>query len=111
MSYSNPMDSIIRKLATKSTHKLYHHVVIATRGGAIIATGVNHNNTHAEVSCLNQIWPNRRKGLKIWSFRLRRDGKMGMAKPCTECQEFLRENGVKMVHYTDGSGQIQTMRL
>lgn len=101
---------MVQKMAPKSTHKLYHHVVIATRGGSIAAIGVNHNNTHAEVACLNQIWPNKRKGLKIWSYRLRRDGQMGMAKPCTECQEYLRENGIKVVYYTNRNGQIERMR-
>lgn len=104
------MDRLVTRLASRSNHR-NRHVVIVERGGAIVATGVNHDLVHAEVAALNKIWPNRRKDVTIWSFRLRRDGKLGMAKPCAKCQEFLRQNGVKNVYYTNPWGQMERMKI
>ena len=105
------MESIIEKLAAKSDHKQHHHVVVLMRGGATVATGYNHGLIHAEDSALRRVWPDQRKGLKAWSFRLRRDGKLGMAKPCVKCQKLLRDSGIKVVYYSNGDGQMETMKL
>ena len=102
---------LIQRWASKSNHKQHHHVVIVERGGAVVAVGYNHDETHAEVAALGKVWPNKRKGLRIWSFRLRRDGQLGMAKPCKKCQQFLRENGVKVVYYSGPDGKMERMKL
>ena len=96
---------------TKARHKAHKHAVMVTRGGAIVSFGTNHDEVHAEVAALKQLWPSERRGTKIVSIRLRRSGTLGMAKPCPECQEFMRQNGVKSVMYTNRQGDWETMRL
>jgi cytidine deaminase len=84
---------------------------MVTRGGAVVAFGTNHDETHAEVAALNNLWPDQRPGTRVISIRLRRSGTLGMAKPCPECQEFMRNNGVKSVMYTNRDGDWETMKL
>jgi len=53
---------------------------------------------HSEVSVINVI-------------RFKKDGEITMAKPCIHCQKFLKERGVRKVHYTNWDGKWETMRL
>jgi deoxycytidylate deaminase len=71
----------------------------------------NFNDHHAEVNALQQLWPSKRVGTKVYSFRWRRDGTLGMAKPCPKCEKYMRDNGVKIVFYSDNTGQIKKMKL
>ena len=105
------MQKMARHLATKAKHKCYKHAAIVVRGGAIVATGVNHDELHAEVVALKKLWPSERRGTKVYSLRLRRSDTLGMAKPCAECEAFMRENGVKLVFYTDREGKWAKMKL
>lgn len=104
-------ESLAKQLCSKSNHKSYHHGVVCVSGGAIVAMGHNYNHIHAEVNALKKIWPSERKGIKVYSFRFSKGGKFAMAKPCSRCEAFLRENGVKTVYYTDGAGDMKRMKL
>jgi pyrimidine deaminase RibD-like protein len=106
-----PMRKLINDLVSKSGHHQHRHAVIVMKGGAIIATGYNHGTVHAEIHALSRIWPNKRKGCKIYSIRIRKDGNFGMAKPCPPCEAYLIEHGIKKVYYTTNDGGIATMRL
>ncbi len=99
------------KAAKAAKHVYAYHGVIVARGGAILATGVNHHDRHAEVVALSKLWPSNRRGTTIISVRVRKTGTIGMAKPCAACEAFLRENGVKKVIYSDANGQMHTMKL
>lgn len=101
---------LIEKLASKSTHRC-HHVAIVERGGAILSLGYNHDGIHAEHVALNKLWVSERNGVRVWSLRLMRNGTFGMAKPCINCERYLRENGVRAVVYTDVHGQLTKMQL
>jgi pyrimidine deaminase RibD-like protein len=101
----------LKRKAQCSRHKQHHHVAVLTRGGAVVAIGYNHEETHAEAMALGKVWPNRRRGLVLWSFRLTKAGKLAMAMPCPKCQEMLIEAGVKTVRYSDSDGSIKTMKL
>lgn len=97
---------IALRVARKSDHKLFKHVAIVVRGGAIVAVGYNHATTHAEVAALNKLWPSERRGTRVWSMRMNRSGHFRMARPCPNCMRYLKESGVKMVYYTDRVGDI-----
>lgn len=96
---------------TKSTHHQHRHAAFVIVGGKIQSIGYNCGTTHAEVKALSQLWPNKRQGVKVYSFRWRKDGTLGNAKPCSECEKFLVANGVKVVYYSDADGDIQKMKL
>lgn len=99
------------RLSEKARHKCHRHAALVYRGGNLVAQGVNHDEVHAEVQALKKLWPDHRRGTTVLSVRMTRGGKLGMAKPCPECEEYMREAGVKKVVYSDDNGQMQTMRL
>lgn len=99
------------KLFHKARHKAHRHAVIVYRGSNIISTGVNHDEIHAEVSALRRLWPSERKGTKVVSLRMTRGGRLGMAKPCPECEAYMRREGVKLVLYSNEQGQMERMKL
>ena len=103
--------SLAMKLCGKSNHKQHYHSAIVVYGGAIVATGHNFNNIHAEVNALKKLWPDHRKGVKVYSFRFSKSGTWRMAKPCLKCEQYLRENGVRTVYYTTETGDMKRMKL
>lgn len=105
------MFNVALKLCAKSGHHQHHHAAIVVSGGAIVAMGYNHGDTHAEVHALSKLWPNKRKNVKVYSMRFRKNGTWAMAKPCKNCENFLRDNGVKTVYYTDEAGLMVKMKL
>jgi hypothetical protein len=102
---------LVKLARSKARHKAHKHAVLITRGGAIVAFGTNHDEVHAEVAALNTLWPDQRPGTRAISIRLRRSGTLGMAKPCLECQEYMRKHGVKSVMYTDRDGEWSHLKL
>jgi len=101
-----------RKLsATRSQHKYAFHSVIVQRGGATVATGYNHGEIHAEVNALGKLWPDHREGTKLWSIRVTPGGKLASAKPCNNCETYLRKYGVKLVIYSNAEGTLTRMKL
>ena len=99
------------RLTQKSRHKQHHHAAFVVAGGKIQSVGYNVGKTHAEVKALKQLWPNKRKGTKVYSMRWTKGGKWGMSKPCPRCEAYMREAGVKVVYYVDLDGQMQRIRL
>lgn len=99
------------KLCQKSHHHQHHHGAIVVAGGAIKAVGYNHGQIHAEIHALKKLWPSERKNVKLYSLRFSKGGKWAMAKPCANCEKFLREAGVKVVYYTTESGNMEKMKL
>ncbi len=111
------MLDIALKMTAFSQHTYARHGVVVTRGGAIIAKGYNHKNRHAERVALDKLWggqgrnQNQRNGVVVWSIRLTPGGKLASAKPCDECEKFMRANGVKLVFYSNSLGEIVRMKL
>lgn len=103
-------DSFIRKLAAKSVLQ-HKHAVVVEKGGAILSCGYNVGWNHAEKKALGKLWPDKRRGVTVWSLRVSNSGRFLMAKPCPRCEEYLRANGVKEVLYSTSDGSITRMRL
>jgi deoxycytidylate deaminase len=101
----------IRRLIKKSNHKQHKHAVLIYRGGALVATGYNHEDIHAEQVALGKLWPDHRVGTRVVSIRMRKNGELGMAKPCPKCEAMLREAGVKSVMFSNYDGQMEKMSL
>lgn len=99
------------KLSEKARHKAHRHAALVYKSGALVSQGVNHDEVHAEVGALKKLWPSERKDTTVVSVRMTRGGRLGIAKPCPECERYMKENGVKKVIYSDEDGQMVTMRL
>lgn len=92
------------KLCSKSLHKQHFHCAIITCGGAVVATGYNHKFLHAEMDALGKLKPSQsRKKLTLYSFRWRKSGTWGNARPCLKCLPWLQ--GFK-VYFTNEQGEI-----
>jgi deoxycytidylate deaminase len=111
MANKKDFGSLARKLASKAKHGFAYHAVIIVRGGAVIATGYNHGECHAEINAMSKIWPNKRAGVKVWSVRITPGGRYGMALPCKWCMEFLIECGAKVVYYSTPEQKIESIKL
>jgi len=71
--------------------------------------GIMGYHVHAEMDLLRKI-----EGTGITEISVARFSKKGlptMAKPCRYCQGFLRESGIKKVHYTNWSGEWELMKF
>ena len=100
-----------KKVCQKSDNIQHFHSAFVVVGGRIQAIGYNVGDTHAEIKALQQLWPSKRRGVKVYSLRFRKGGTWGMAKPCPACEAYMKTNGVKTVFYTDRDGQLVKMKL
>jgi deoxycytidylate deaminase len=103
------MLSLAMKLCLKSRHKDHYHACILTIGGAIFETGFNLEKLHAERNALMKLRPEQRKKATLYSFRFKKSGGWGMAKPCPECQKLIKESGIKKVYYTGVTGELERL--
>lgn len=108
-------------IASLSTQRHKHGAVIV-KGGNVISVGVNrHKNNpaifgdtaqasllrrssvHAEVAAIKAASSGGRvnlSGAVIYVARVNNSGEQMMSKPCDDCQQRLREAGIKKVYYT-----------
>lgn len=104
----NHMDffSICHRLASKSHHSRFHHgSVVVHRRSAIIGRGYNRQNSHAEVNAVKSIdkyylYDN----LAVYVCRVNSQGGFMNSKPCSRCMEFMKDNGVRRVYFSDSNG-------
>lgn len=94
----------LHRLAAQAQHTWAFHAVIVKKGGAVLASGYNHEFIHAETNALNKLWPSKRAGTTVWSVRINRSGSLANGKPCANCEAYLRENKVKAVMYSTPEG-------
>lgn len=116
-----------KAMAEMSDFKKYHVGCIAVYCHKIISSGCNLNRTnpnqkrlnayrfaedtphtiHAEVSCLLPLI-NRRdidfSRVKLYIWRCRADGSLGIARPCKSCMHLIKELGIKNIYYTNEGG-------
>lgn len=121
---------IAKEISLSSKYPRIHIGAIAVYHNAVIAKGMNdfksnptqmqynkyrkikapiHNNVHAEINMLNKI-----KYLdidfskvKIYIYREDLNNHIAMSKPCKACMAYIRQLGIKEIHYTinDGYGE------
>ena len=103
--------NLAKKLCKQSGHHQHHHAVIVVVGGAIKAVGYNHSVKHAEVAALSKMWPSERKKAMVLSYRMGHRGQFAMAKPCSNCEKFLKSNGIRKVWFTNNDGVLEYMKL
>ena len=64
---------------------------------------------HAEMALLNKVPVGSISEVHV--IRFTKNGSITMAKPCEHCQKYLKEYGIKKVHYTNWDGLWSRMRL
>jgi deoxycytidylate deaminase len=93
----------------------YQLCALVVKRNRVISVGYNNPKTHplantkmkqlhAEMDAIIGCTKAELDGAEIVVVRARRDGKVGMAKPCRVCDDFIRRVGLRRVYYTvDGS--------
>lgn len=66
---------------------------------------------HAEQAALLKLDWTKLKGYSILVYRVNRNGKLGMARPCEMCQKLLSYVGIKNVYYTTNTGEIKFEKM
>lgn len=113
------MMDVSLKQASKSTFK-YKVGAVITRNGRIISVGTNRTNRyskyignkfrkcndslHAEADAIMKLLKEsklaRLAGADIHVSRIKKDGTVGMAKPCLHCSALIEAVGIRRVYYT-----------
>lgn len=104
-------DKRVRALAKKSDHKWAHHVAVITSGRTIVAVGYNKGEIHAEQMAVRKMRFLGLEGTRLYSLRIRRDGRMGASRPCTDCEKIIRESGIKVIFYSGYDGGQERLIL
>ena len=111
----------------------YHLCAIIVKGGKVLSVGYNKQatnsfvehftdrvrgmrdyclSTHAEMDAvLKARSKTDLRGSKIYVARVRRNGELGMARPCSICQTVLHSYGVKRAYYTISDNEYGVMHV
>ena len=103
----NHMDYFMmcHSLASKSEHRSHHGSIVLHRRSRIVGRGCNQNRIHAEVSCVKNIPKYYNYGnLVVYVCRVNPRGGFMNSRPCEKCMEFMKENGVSKVYFSDEVG-------
>jgi deoxycytidylate deaminase len=96
-----------RRQVHRSRKRQHRIVAILVRGGAIISTGWNLEQAHAEAVALRRAWRTDVRGARLYVFRFRTNDGLGLAKPCPGCQALLRAAGVHLVYFSTDAGGLE----
>ena len=118
---------LINRATKEASRSSFRFQVGATvvKGGRVLASAHNalrytssnkhtrHTlSLHAEIAALLKASKKTDlKGSILFVSRLRRDGGLGMARPCAFCMSFIREVKVKKVVYTTDDNTVNTETL
>lgn len=102
------------RLAVKEAAKARHRHrlgAVLLKGGKPIAVAHNFSYIHAEHAAIGRAWRNSIEGCTIVVVRVRRNGKLGMARPCPNCMERLIDAGIRKIIYSDFDGNMREEKL
>lgn len=116
-------------LASKaSKNSTYKHKLgaVLVKSGRILATGYNRvghrsrfavpiekeASVHAEIAVISKLMKpkhvHKLQGSKLYISRVRKNGKLGLAKPCSECLSVIKSVGIREIIYTTENGWIRS---
>jgi len=107
--------------ALLSTHEKRMGAVVYKRTAAI-SIGWNSHKTHtrsksygylqhAEFAALLGVPKAQLVGSEIYVLRLLKNGRWAHSRPCEDCQELLKNAGVKRAWFIDTNGKVRSMKL
>ena len=114
------------RLAIKKAYASEHTFKVGAvifKGGQILNSSCNKNKTNPirvpHKSCINKLHAEmaairncNTEGASILVIRLdKRDYSLTMAKPCPDCEFFIREAGIKKIVYSDFDGKLISERV
>lgn len=94
----------VRKLAKNCQHPWAHHVAVLAKGGKTVAIGYNRGTLHAEAMAIRKLVLSGARANRLYSYRIRRDGRIGASRPCDDCMALLRQHGIRHIYYSDYDG-------
>lgn len=71
----------------------------------------NYPFLHAEMSCLIHNGLDNSRNCDIMVVRLRKDNSLAMALPCPDCEDALKQSGIRRVYYTTNQSELQWLNL
>jgi deoxycytidylate deaminase len=100
-----------------------HHRVGAAifKGKSLVSLGWNSTKTHpdsktrynahhAEFDCLMGNYKHDLVGASIFVARITKGGRLGVSKPCSECEVIIRGVGIKKIYYINQNGEVERMK-
>lgn len=66
---------------------------------------------HAEVAAIHGLEYKITKGAILYVVRLRKNNTIALSKPCSSCQWYIGNVGIKRVIYSTDDGSFNTMRM
>ena len=105
----------------KKRHGKYQHITFLVKGRKILNYGWNDSGKthpvccqyghptlcmHSEVNCVLRATPEQLKRGTLVNIQIRR-GRVVMSRPCEPCQNFLYDQGVDKIWYTNYDGKFE----
>jgi len=98
---------------TKEASRRYRLAAVGVRTDGAVVTSSNLPNrtpeprAHAEARVARKLdW-----GSTVYVVRIKRDGTLGMARPCKQCQAAMRLKGVRYCHYSISENETGKLKL
>jgi tRNA(Arg) A34 adenosine deaminase TadA len=100
--------------AEQAPHAQWRVGAVLVRGGSVLSSGFNRYRNdpslveldgvsyHAEEAAIRRAGDP--DGATLYVARIKRDGDLGMAKPCQKCQQIILDTGVHTVVWSTSEG-------
>lgn len=106
---------LAKRLSKKSNHHRYHHGCIIVNKNTIVGFGYNqlkshpkspnrYKQIHAEFHAMLGVSTDDLFGSVVYVYRENKSGKIGMSKPCPDCERLLYQSGIKQIFFTTDNG-------
>jgi deoxycytidylate deaminase len=75
--------------------------------------GHRFNSIHAELDAIRRavIYPKDFRNCTMINIRIKRDGSLGLARPCRACQKMLRDFQFKKILYSNNEGSFISCKV
>jgi deoxycytidylate deaminase len=106
---------LAKKLVKHSDHHQHNIGSVIVLKNKVVSVGYNILKTHrhsphpfkSSHSEFRAIWgtdPVELRGAEIYVYRQKKNGELGLARPCESCYSLIKSVGIKKIHYTDYDG-------
>lgn len=112
------------KVALKSTFKQHRVGAVIVKGGNILSTGYNSRQPsgllktetrHAEAAAILKLLKEGRQhelvGSSMYVSRFTRGGRLGISRPCSNCELLIRSVGIREVFFINEEGTTERMKI